>query len=211
MTVPKRPIDLHEMEDIPADARLPTSQGDFRIRVFHEETTNLDHVALTLGNMSGPDPVLVRVHSECLTGDAFGSLRCDCGPQLDTALARIQEVGWGCLVYLRQEGRGIGLHAKIQAYNLQDQGADTLDANLLLGHPVDARDYRIAAEILREVGINRVCLLTNNPDKTLQLQSLDIDVIESMPLVTGVSDDNREYLITKAERMGHSINTDDLD
>mgnify|MGYP000107176090 FL=1 len=211
MTVPKRPIDLHEMEEIPADARLPTSQGDFRIRVFHEETTNLDHVALTLGDMSGPDPVLVRVHSECLTGDAFGSLRCDCGPQLDTALARIQEVGWGCLVYLRQEGRGIGLHAKIQAYNLQDQGADTLDANLLLGHPADARDYRIAAEILREVGIDRVCLLTNNPDKTLQLQSLDIDVIESMPLVTGVSDDNREYLITKAERMGHSINTDDLD
>ena len=211
MTVPKRPIDLHEMEDIPADARLPTSQGDFRIRVFHEETTNLDHVALTLGNMSGPDPVLVRVHSECLTGDAFGSLRCDCGPQLDTALARIQEVGWGCLVYLRQEGRGIGLHAKIQAYNLQDKGADTLDANLLLGHPADARDYRIAAEILREVGIDRVCLLTNNPDKTLQLQSLDIDVIESMPLVTGVSDDNREYLITKAERMGHSINPDDLD
>jgi len=211
MTVPKRPIDLHEMEEIPADARLPTSQGDFRIRVFHEETTNLDHVALTLGDMRGPDPVLVRVHSECLTGDAFGSLRCDCGPQLDTALARIQEVGWGCLVYLRQEGRGIGLHAKIQAYNLQDQGADTLDANLLLGHPADARDYRIAAEILREVGINRVCLLTNNPDKTLQLQSLDIDVIESMPLVTGVSDDNREYLITKAERMGHSINTDDLD
>ena len=211
MTVPKRPIDLHEMEEIPADARLPTSQGDFRIRVFHEETTNLDHVALTLGDMSGPDPVLVRVHSECLTGDAFGSLRCDCGPQLDTALARIQEVGWGCLVYLRQEGRGIGLHAKIQAYNLQDQGADTLDANLLLGHPADARDYRIAAEILREVGIDRVCLLTNNPDKTLQLQSLDIDDIESMPLVTGVSDDNREYLITKAERMGHSINTDDLD
>lgn len=210
MTVPKRPIDLQEKEDIPADARLPTAQGDFRIRVFHEETTRLDHVALTLGDMKGPDPVLVRVHSECLTGDAFGSLRCDCGPQLEAALARIQRVGWGCLVYLRQEGRGIGLHAKIQAYNLQDQGADTLDANLLLGHPVDARDYRIAAEILREVGIDRVCLLTNNPDKTLQLQALDIDVVESMPLVAGVSDDNREYLITKVERMGHSINTDEL-
>ncbi|MCH1511401.1 GTP cyclohydrolase II [Candidatus Poseidoniales archaeon] len=210
MTVPKRPIDLHEMEDIPADARLPTSQGDFRIRVFHEETTQLDHVALTLGDMKGPDPVLVRVHSECLTGDAFGSLRCDCGPQLETALARIQEVGWGCLVYLRQEGRGIGLHAKIQAYNLQDQGADTLDANLLLGHPADARDYRIAAKILREVGIDKVCLLTNNPDKIIQLQALDIDVVESMPLVAGVGDDNREYLITKVERMGHSINTDEL-
>ena len=211
MTVPKRPIDLHEMEDIPADARLPTSQGDFRIRVFHEETTQLDHVALTLGDMKGPDPVLVRVHSECLTGDAFGSLRCDCGPQLETALSRIQEVGWGCLVYLRQEGRGIGLHAKIQAYNLQDQGADTLDANLLLGHPADARDYRIAAKILREVGIDKVCLLTNNPDKIIQLQALDIDVVESMPLVAGVGDDNREYLITKVERMGHSINTDELD
>ena len=211
MTVPKRPIDLHEMEDIPADARLPTSQGDFRIRVFHEETTQLDHVALTLGDMKGPDPVLVRVHSECLTGDAFGSLRCDCGPQLETALARIQEVGWGCLVYLRQEGRGIGLHAKIQAYNLQDQGADTLDANLLLGHPADARDYRIAAKILREVGIDKVCLLTNNPDKIIQLQALDIDVVESMPLVAGIGDDNREYLITKVERMGHSINTDELD
>ena len=210
MTVPKRPIYLHEMEDIPADARLPTSQGDFRIRVFHEETTQLDHVALTLGDMKGPDPVLVRVHSECLTGDAFGSLRCDCGPQLETALARIQEVGWGCLVYLRQEGRGIGLHAKIQAYNLQDQGADTLDANLLLGHPADARDYRIAAKILREVGIDKVCLLTNNPDKIIQLQALDIDVVESMPLVAGVGDDNREYLITKVERMGHSINTDEL-
>jgi len=210
MTVPKRPIDLQEKENIPADARLPTAQGDFRIRVFHEETTRLDHVALTLGDMKGPDPVLVRVHSECLTGDAFGSLRCDCGPQLEAALARIQQVGWGCLVYLRQEGRGIGLHAKIQAYNLQDQGADTLDANLLLGHPADARDYRIAAEILREVGIDRVCLLTNNPDKTLQLQALDIDVVESMPLIAGVSDDNREYLITKAERMGHSINTDEL-
>ena len=210
MTVPKRPIDLQEKEDIPADARLPTAQGDFRIRVFHEETTRLDHVALTLGDMKGPDPVLVRVHSECLTGDAFGSLRCDCGPQLEAALACIQQVGWGCLVYLRQEGRGIGLHAKIQAYNLQDQGADTLDANLLLGHPADARDYRIAAEILREVGIDRVCLLTNNPDKTLQLQALDIDVVESMPLIAGVSDDNREYLITKVERMGHSINTDEL-
>ncbi|DAC67491.1 TPA: GTP cyclohydrolase II, partial [Candidatus Thalassarchaeaceae archaeon] len=98
MTVPKRPIDLQEKEDIPADARLPTAQGNFRIRVFHEETTRLDHVALTLGDMKGPDPVLVRVHSECLTGDAFGSLRCDCGPQLETALARIQQVGWGCLV-----------------------------------------------------------------------------------------------------------------
>lgn len=211
MVVPNRPIDLIEKMDVPADARLPTAFGEFRIRVFHEDNTGLDHVALTLGDMQGPDPVLVRVHSECLTGDAFGSLRCDCGPQLDTALQRIQERGWGCLVYLRQEGRGIGLHAKIQAYNLQDQGADTLDANLILGHPADARDYKIAAKILRAVGIDRVCLLTNNPDKAIQLSELGISVQERMPLVAGVSDDNREYLVTKAERMGHALSGEDFD
>lgn len=208
MSVPNRPVDITELIDVPADARLPTEYGDFRIRVFHEDTTGLDHVALTLGDMIGPDPVLVRVHSECLTGDALGSLRCDCGPQLETALQRIHEVGWGCLVYLRQEGRGIGLHAKIQAYNLQDQGADTLDANLLLGHPADARDYRIAEKILVAVGVESVCLLTNNPDKVIQLQNLGVDVVERMPLVAGVSEDNREYLSTKVERMGHSISED---
>ena len=208
MTVPNRPVDLKELLDVPADARLPTEHGNFRIRVFHEDATGLDHVALTLGDMSGPDAVLVRVHSECLTGDAFGSLRCDCGPQLDTALQRIQEIGWGCLVYLRQEGRGIGLHAKIQAYNLQDKGADTLDANLLLGHPADARDYRIAAKILEAVKVERVCLLTNNPDKVSQLQNLNIEVVERMPLVAGVNEDNRDYLSTKVERMGHSISED---
>ena len=208
MSVPNRPVDITELIDVPADARLPTEYGDFRIRVFHEDTTGLDHVALTLGDMIGPDPVLVRVHSECLTGDALGSLRCDCGPQLETALQRIHEVGWGCLVYLRQEGRGIGLHAKIQAYNLQDQGADTLDANLLLGHPADARDYRIAEKILVAVGVESVCLLTNNPDKVIQLQHLGVDVVERMPLVAGVSEDNREYLSTKVERMGHSISED---
>ena len=183
MTVPNRSVDLKELLDVPADARLPTEHGNFRIRVFHEDATGFDHVALTLGDMSGPDAVLVRVHSECLTGDAFGSLRCDCGPQLDTALQRIQEVGWGCLVYLRQEGRGIGLHAKIQAYNLQDKGADTLEANLLLGHPADARDYRIAAKILEAVNIERVCLLTNNPDKVSQLQNLNVEVVERLSLI----------------------------
>ena len=208
MSVPNRPVDITELIDVPADARLPTEHGDFRIRVFHEDTPGLDPVALTLGDMIGPDPVLVRVHSECLTGDALGSLRCDCGPQLETALQRIHEVGWGCLVYLRQEGRGIGLHAKIQAYNLQDQGADTLDANLLLGHPADARDYRIAEKILVAVGVESVCLLTNNPDKVIQLQHLGVDVVERIPLVAGVSEDNREYLSTKVERMGHSISED---
>ena len=121
-----------ETGDVPADARLPTNHGEFRIRVFHDQNTGFDHVALTLGDMSGPDSVLVRMHSECLTGDAFGSERCDCGPQLDSALKAIQEHGWGCLLYLRQEGRGIGLHAKIQAYNLQDQGAFESSATLAL-------------------------------------------------------------------------------
>ena len=174
---------VFELGEVPADAQLPTEHGDFRIRVFHEEETGLDHVALLLGDMSGPDPVLVRVHSECLTGDAFSSLRCDCGPQLEAAMKMIQEVGWGCLVYLRQEGRGIGLHAKIQAYNLQDRGADTLEANLMLGHPADARDYGIASEILDSVGIDRVNLMTNNPDKVDQLSEYGINVVERLSLI----------------------------
>ncbi|MFL2977373.1 MAG: GTP cyclohydrolase II [Candidatus Thalassarchaeaceae archaeon] len=197
-------------ENIPADARLPTSHGDFRIRVFHEDS-GLDHVALTLGDMEGPDPVLVRVHSECLTGDAFGSLRCDCGPQLDSALKQISERGWGALIYLRQEGRGIGLHAKIQAYHLQDQGSDTLDANLKLGLPGDARNYDIAAQILQSIGVTRISLLSNNPDKVQQLQKHGIDVEERRPLIAGIGDDNREYLKTKLERMGHKIDKDKLE
>ena len=199
-----------EKHDVPADARLPTAHGEFRIRVFHDQETGFDHVALTLGDMDGPDPVLVRMHSECLTGDAFSSARCDCGPQLDVALQTIQEHGWGCLLYLRQEGRGIGLHAKIQAYNLQDQGADTLDANLMLGPPADARDYRIAADMLHAVGITDVCLLTNNPDKVTALQDLDITVSRRKPLVVGVSEENRAYLETKAKRMGHEISINEL-
>ena len=203
-------MSVTELGEVPADARLPTDYGNFRIRVFHEDSTGFDHVALTLGDMTGPDPVLVRVHSECLTGDAFGSLRCDCGAQLEAAMRQIHEVGWGCLVYLRQEGRGIGLHAKIQAYNLQDRGADTMDANLLLGHPADARDYRIASEILRAVGINGVCLLTNNPDKISQLQRLGINIVERMPIIVGVGSENRDYLITKVDRMGHDIDSSSL-
>jgi GTP cyclohydrolase II len=196
---------------VPAEANLPTVHGDFRIRIFNDSSTNLDHVALTLGDMGGPDPTPVRIHSECLTGDAFGSLRCDCGPQLNAALSIINKIGYGCLVYLRQEGRGIGLLAKIQAYNLQDKGADTLDANLLLGHPADARDYSLAATILNAVGTNRINLMTNNPDKVEQLTSLGVEVVKRMPLIVGVNDENKEYLGTKASRMGHTISDDDLD
>ena len=204
------PSRVSETGDVPADARLPTKFGEFRIRVFHEEDTGQDHVALLLGEMSGPDPVLVRVHSECLTGDAFGSQRCDCGAQLESALKKIQEVGWGCLVYLRQEGRGIGLHAKIQAYNLQDMGADTLEANLMLGHPADARNYGIASEVLGSIGIEKVSLMTNNPDKVEQLREHGINVVERMPLVVGVGEGNIDYLSTKVEKMGHQISKESL-
>lgn len=203
-------ISIREANDIPADASLPTEFGKFRIRVFHEQATNLDHVALTLGDMIGPDPVLVRIHSECLTGDAFGSLRCDCGPQLKSAMERIHEAGWGCVVYLRQEGRGIGLREKIKAYHLQDEGVDTLDANIMLGHPADARDYRIAAEILKAINITSVSLLTNNPDKVEQMNNLGIEVVDQLPLIVGVGADNVGYLSTKAQRMGHSIDIDSI-
>jgi len=193
------------VDEVPSEARLPTEHGEFNIRVFHESDTGLDHVALTMGDMTGPDPVLMRVHSECLTGDAFGSLRCDCGPQLDAAMKAIADKGWGVILYLRQEGRGIGLHAKIQAYHLQDQGADTLDANLMLGLPGDARNYRIASTMLEAIGVSDVCLLSNNPDKAEQLEKYGISVVERMPLVVGVGSSNRDYLQTKVERMGHKI------
>ena len=200
-----------ERDAVPSEAHLPTVHGDFNIRVFHEAATGYDHVALTLGEMNGPDPVLVRLHSECLTGDAFGSTRCDCGPQLKAAMAAVVERGYGCILYLRQEGRGIGLHAKIQAYHLQDQGADTLDANLMLGLPGDGRDYKIAASMLKALGIPSIELLSNNPDKALQLVSYGIEVNSRTPLVVGVSDGNRFYLETKVERMGHTIDENELE
>ncbi|RJU80593.1 MAG: GTP cyclohydrolase II [Candidatus Poseidoniales archaeon] len=204
-------INVVEVSSIPSEAKLPTAFGEFKIRVFNEASTGFDHVALTLGEMEGPDPVLVRVHSECLTGDAFTSLRCDCGPQLHAALKAISDKGWGCLLYLRQEGRGIGLHAKIQAYRLQDLGADTLDANLMLGLPADNRDYKIAASMLESLKIDKVSLLTNNPNKINQLKEYGIDVYERVPLVVGVGDSNRSYLETKVDRMGHSIEKDKLE
>ena len=193
------------LDEVPSKARLPTKNGEFNIRVFHEKETGFDHVALYMGDMSGPDPVLVRVHSECLTGDAFGSLRCDCGPQLNAALNAISEKGWGVLLYLRQEGRGIGLHAKIQAYHLQDRGADTLDANLMLGLPGDARNYQMASIMLKALNVNDVCLLSNNPDKAIQLEKYGIRVSQRAPLVVGVDAENEEYLRTKVNRMGHEI------
>ena len=199
-----------ERNSVPSEAKLPTVRGEFNIRIFHEAETGYDHVALTLGDMGGPDPVLVRLHSECLTGDAFGSTRCDCGPQLQAAMNAIVERGYGSILYLRQEGRGIGLHAKIQAYHLQDKGADTLDANLMLGLPGDGRDYKIAASMLKALNISSIELLSNNPDKAQQLLEYGIDVASRTALVVGVGQENRFYLETKVERMGHTISEADL-
>ena len=192
-----------ETSIVEADAKMPTKFGDFRIRAFIDEKNNKEHALLYLDN-SDKIP-LVRVHSECLTGDAFGSLRCDCGPQLEKSMKEIQEHGSGAIVYLKQEGRGIGLYAKMQAYALQDQGMDTLDANLALGLPADARTYEIAAKMLKSIGYDELYLLTNNPDKRLQLTENGIDVKNRVPIIVIPSEHNVSYLRTKASRMGHLL------
>lgn len=191
------------------EATLPTAHGEFRIRVFVDPDNGKEHTAIWVGDLThtrDDDPgVLVRIHSECLTGDAFGSARCDCGPQLQEAMRRIQAEGRGAILYLRQEGRDIGLHAKIQAYHLQDRGADTLDANLMLGLPADARRYDVATHMLDHLGVDRVRLLTNNPLKVGAMCDAGIDVTSREPLLVGLTPDNLAYLATKTERMGHQI------
>lgn len=183
--------------------RLTTAHGDFRLYGFKEPGTGLEHAALCCGDFSDGSPVLVRLHSECLTGDTFGSCHCDCGPQLRGALEAIAKEGRGALLYLRQEGRGIGLLNKIRAYALQEKGADTLDANRLLGLPADARDYGFAAAMLGELGIASVRLLTNNPHKMDSLSKHGIHVEDRVPLQVGRNRRNGAYLDTKAHRMGH--------
>ena len=193
--------------EILSDSFLPTEHGNFRIRVTADEDGK-EHALLYTGDLNNGNPPLVRIHSECLTGDAFGSMKCDCGPQLQAAMKEIQEEGSGAIAYLRQEGRGIGLQHKIQAYALQDIGYDTLDANLALGLPADAREYSIAAEMLRDVGVESVRLLTNNPLKVRGLVDYGVEVVRRKPHITGVSAVNQEYLKTKSERMGHILDID---
>ena len=190
--------------EIEADAYLPTEFGNFRVRVTPDSKGN-EHALLYTGDISNGEPPLVRIHSECLTGDAFGSMKCDCGPQLQAAMSKIQEEGCGAVVYLRQEGRGIGLHSKIQAYALQDIGYDTLDANLALGLPADAREYGIAARMLKEAGVKRVRLMTNNPLKIQGLRNNGIHVEKRIEHISGVSLENIQYLSTKSKRMGHIL------
>jgi 3,4-dihydroxy 2-butanone 4-phosphate synthase/GTP cyclohydrolase II len=187
------------------ESRLPTKYGEFRISVFRD-SQGFEHSALVCGKPDQTTP-LVRLHSECLTGDTFASLRCDCGPQLHSAMQEVAEHGNGVVIYLRQEGRGIGLGNKIRAYALQEQGLDTVDANHELGFPTDAREYGVAADILKVLGINSLQLLSNNPDKVTALQSFGIDVVKRIPLPAPENSHNAAYLQTKAERMGHDINT----
>src|SRR5438309_8763987 len=189
--------------DSRADASLPTRWGDFRISVFRFDGTEV--VALARGDLDGPEPVLVRLHSECLTGDVLGSLRCDCGDQLRAALAMIGSAERGVLLYLDHEGRGIGLFNKVRAYGLQDGGLDTVDANVELGLPIDARDYSAAASVLRELGIQSVRLMTNNPAKILGLEMHGVDVVERVPLETIPNEINAPYLRPEASRMGHLL------
>lgn len=189
-----------------SSAHLPTIHGNFIIHVFENEHGQ-EHVLLSVG-LPNNDPnhvPLIRIHSECLTGDAFGSLKCDCGPQLNTAMQMIQADGVGAILYLRQEGRGIGLTNKIRAYALQDQGHDTLEANLLLGLPADARTYEMCEVMLSHVGITKAKLLTNNPNKLTFLQELGIEIVERIPLVVGVNPHNQDYLDVKEGKMGHWI------
>ena len=195
-----------------AEARIPTAYGDFTCYVYESVMDGEQHLALVKGDVHGEDNVLVRVHSECLTGDVFGSLRCDCGPQLDAAIKRIAEEGVGVVVYLRgHEGRGIGIGHKLRAYTLQEQGHDTVDANLELGLPVDSREYGIGAQILVDVGVTTMRVMTNNPAKYGGLEGFGIDIVGRVPLESVPNPENIDYLRTKRERMGHMLDgLDDL-
>ncbi|MGI8711331.1 MAG: bifunctional 3,4-dihydroxy-2-butanone-4-phosphate synthase/GTP cyclohydrolase II [Acidimicrobiales bacterium] len=189
-----------------SEARIPTGWGDFTCKVYESVLDGEQHVALVRGDIAGSDDVLVRVHSECLTGDVFGSMRCDCGVQLDAAMKMIADAGTGVIVYLRgHEGRGIGIGHKIRAYELQDDGADTVEANQALGLPVDSREYGIGAQILVDLGITTMRLITNNPAKYGGLDGFGLDIVERVPSVTAPNPENIRYLKTKAEKMGHLL------
>jgi len=192
---------VHEV----ARAKLPTKYGDFTAIAYKSDIDNYEHLALVMGDIKDKKPVLVRVHSECLTGDIFGSLRCDCGEQIAQAMQQIDKEGRGVLLYMRQEGRGIGFHNKICAYALQDQGLDTVEANISLGFEPDLRDYGIGAQILADLGLNKIRLITNNPKKVIGLEGYGIEVMETVPIIIPPNPHNRRYLETKQKKMGHVL------
>ena len=184
---------------------MPTEHGHFRLIPFRQKSNGLEHVALIKGTFSEDEPVLVRVHSSCATGDIFGSMRCDCGDQLHKAMEQIEKEGKGAIIYLNQEGRGIGLMEKMKAYKLQEEGMDTVDANICLGHQADERDYGVGAQILREIGIHKMRLLTNNPVKRVGLEAYGLEIVENVPIEVTPNPYNERYLHTKKERMGHTL------
>ena len=188
-----------------AEVDMHTAFGHFRLIPFRQVATGLEHVALFKGEWTADEPILVRMHSSCATGDIFGSMRCDCGEQLHRAMQMIDQAGKGVLVYLNQEGRGIGLMDKIKAYKLQEDGLDTVDANLHLGHLADERDYGVGAQILRELGVHKMRLLTNNPVKRVGLEAYGLEITENIPIETTPNSYNERYLRTKKERMGHTL------
>ncbi len=188
-----------------AVAELPTEYGDFRLYGYINTLDSKEHIALVKGDVDVDEPVLVRVHSECLTGDALGSMKCECGDQLHSAMKMVQEEGRGVVVYLRQEGRGIGLLNKIHAYHLQDSGMDTVEANVALGFPPDLRDYGIGAQILFDLGVKKIRLMTNNPKKVVAFSGYDMEIVERVAIMGRVSEHNIDYLRTKKEKMGHLI------
>ena len=203
------PVTHRRRMSLRAEANVPTAHGRFRFLAYKDRMTGTDHIAVISGDLSTEAP-LVRVHSECLTGEAFGSLKCECGPQLQAALDAIDHEG-GVVIYMRgHEGRGIGLINKLRAYSLQERGLDTVDANLALGLPADARDYA-AAGILADLGVQKVRLLTNNTDKVHQLREFGLDIVEQVPLLVGVGPNNHQYLQTKRDKMGHIIDADELE
>ncbi|MCM1522599.1 MAG: bifunctional 3,4-dihydroxy-2-butanone-4-phosphate synthase/GTP cyclohydrolase II [Muribaculaceae bacterium] len=184
---------------------MPTAYGHFRLIPFRQKSNGLEHIALIKGEIKADEPVLVRVHSSCATGDIFGSMRCDCGEQLHKAMQMIEKEGKGVVLYLNQEGRGIGLMDKIKAYKLQEEGLDTVDANLHLGHKADERDYGVGAQILHLIGVNKMRLMTNNPVKRKGLEGFGLEVVENVPIEIAPNRFNRRYMLTKQERMGHSL------
>ncbi|WP_379129052.1 bifunctional 3,4-dihydroxy-2-butanone-4-phosphate synthase/GTP cyclohydrolase II [Paenibacillus sp. sgz500958] len=191
--------------------RIPTDFGVFQTIAYTNEVDDKEHVALVKGDISGDEPVLVRVHSECLTGDVFHSHRCDCGPQFEAALRQIEEAGKGVLLYMRQEGRGIGLINKLRAYKLQEQGLDTVDANLELGFPADLRDYGIGAQILKDLGVRQIRLMTNNPRKIKGLEGYGLEVVERVAIQMPENEDNSKYLHTKQSKLGHLLTFDTIE
>ena len=198
-------LNIESLVEMGPEVQMPTKYGYFRLIPFLQTATGLEHIALVKGTWEPDEPILVRVHSSCMTGDTFGSLRCECGEQLHKAMETIEKEGRGVLVYMNQEGRGIGLMNKIKAYKLQEQGLDTIDANLHLGFNADERDYGVGAQILRKIGVRKMRLMTNNPVKRIGLESYGLTITENVPLEIPTNPYNEKYMRTKKERMGHTL------